>query len=163
MHLPFTPNHVQLIAACYPPNAALLTSGPEYRPNSQELSRLTYYASNRPGKINKLSGELEKRVKIDCKKAQAGNIRARAYVHTLLCRDTRHLYTKHSSSLLISLAIFKALATECRRDISLLSSSLLSSVNATLTALRTDLEVAARAASVVRRFFIGLNLIALIS
>ncbi|KAK7695970.1 hypothetical protein QCA50_000609 [Cerrena zonata] len=129
MHLPFTPNHVQLIAACYPPNAALLTSGPEYRPNSQELSRLTYYASNRPGKINKLAGELEKRVKVDCKKAQAGNIRARA-------------------SLLISLAIFKALATECRRDISLLSGSLLSSINATLTSLRTDLEVAARVASV---------------
>ncbi|CAL1700936.1 unnamed protein product [Somion occarium] len=129
MHFPFTPNHVQLIAACYPPNAALLISGSEYRPNSQELSRLTYYASNRPGKINKLSGELERRVRTDCRKAQAGNLRARA-------------------SLLISLAIFKALAMECRRDISLLSSSLLASVNATLSALRSDLEVAARAASV---------------
>ena len=77
MHL-LTPNHVQLIAACYPPNAALLTSGPEYRPNSQELSRLTYYASNRPGKIAKLGNELEKRALADSRKAKSGNVRARA-------------------------------------------------------------------------------------
>lgn len=80
MHLPFTPNHVQLISACYPPNAALLTAGPDYRPNSQELSRMTYYASNRPGKINKLASELEKRIRLDSRKAKAGNIRARSYV-----------------------------------------------------------------------------------
>ena len=54
------------------------------------------------------------------------------------------------SSLLITLAIIKALATECRRDIALLSSALLASVNATLSALSADLEVAARAGSVVR-------------
>lgn len=82
----FTPNHVQLIAACYPPSAALLNAGPDYRPNAQELSRMTYYASNRPGKINKLSGELERRVRVDCRKAQTGNIRARSYVlHTSRC------------------------------------------------------------------------------
>ena len=78
MHIPFTPNHIQLISACYPPSAALLTSGPEYAPNSQELSRLTYYAANRPEKINKLGSELEKRVKSDCRKAASGNTRARA-------------------------------------------------------------------------------------
>ncbi|OJT13104.1 Protein EFR3 [Trametes pubescens] len=129
MHIPFTPNHVQLVSACYPPNAALLTAGPEYAPNSQELSRLTYYAANRPEKINKLGGELEKRVKLDARKAAAGNTRARA-------------------SLLITLAIIKALATECRRDMALLSPSLLSSVNATLALLSADLEIAARAATV---------------
>ncbi|EPQ59402.1 hypothetical protein GLOTRDRAFT_70807 [Gloeophyllum trabeum ATCC 11539] len=128
MHIPFTPNHVQLITACYPPSAALLNSGPEYRPNSQELSRLTYYAANRPGKITKLGSELEKRVRADCRRAQAGNTRARA-------------------SLLITLSILKALATECRRDISLLSSSLLSSVLLTITSLSSDLEVLARAAT----------------
>lgn len=78
MHLPFTPNHILLISACYPPSAALLTAGPEYRPNSQELSRLTYYATNRPGKVHKVGSELEKRVRVDSRKAQAGNIRARA-------------------------------------------------------------------------------------
>ncbi|KAI0701799.1 hypothetical protein BC835DRAFT_1411283 [Cytidiella melzeri] len=129
MHLPFTPNHVLLVSACYPPNAALLTSGPDYRPNSQELSRMTYYASNRPGKINKLASELEKRVKIDSRKAKGGNIRARAL-------------------LLITLAIIKALAIECRRDLALLTGSLLTSVSETLSALSSDLEVAARAGSV---------------
>ncbi|KAL6309605.1 hypothetical protein BKA93DRAFT_274079 [Sparassis latifolia] len=129
MHLPFTPNHIHLISACYPPSAALLAAGQEYLPNSQELSRLTYYASNRPGKINKLSNELEKKARADCRKAQAGNTRARA-------------------TLLITLYIFKALATECRRDISLLTSSLMSAVKITLCALSSDLEVAARAANV---------------
>lgn len=58
------------------------------------------------------------------------------------------------SSLLISLSIFRALATECRRDISLLSPSLIASVNATLTALSSDLEVSARTASVVSSFIL---------
>ncbi|KAI0832301.1 hypothetical protein BC628DRAFT_1308939 [Trametes gibbosa] len=129
MHIIFTPNHVQHVSACYPPNAALLTAGPEYAPNSQELSRLTYYAANRPEKINKLGSELEKRLRVDAKKAATGNTRARA-------------------SLLITLAIIKALATECRRDVALLSPSLLSSVNVTLSSLSTDLEIAARAATV---------------
>lgn len=78
MHLLFSPNHVHLITACYPPSSALLSSGPQYLPNPQELSRLTYYASNRPGKINKLGSELEKRVKSDVRKAKAGNTRAKA-------------------------------------------------------------------------------------
>lgn len=71
---------MSLIAACYPSSSVLASSGPEYRPNAQELSKLTYYAANRPGKINKLGGELEKRVKAGCHKAQYGNARARAYV-----------------------------------------------------------------------------------
>ncbi|KAI0750655.1 hypothetical protein C8Q80DRAFT_1217629 [Daedaleopsis nitida] len=129
MHIPFTPNHILLVSACYPPSSTLLTAGPEYNPNSQELSRLTYYAANRPGKISKLGNELDKRVKTDSRKAAAGNTRARA-------------------SLLITLAIFKALATECRREMAQISPSLLSSVNATLTSLSSDLEIAARAATV---------------
>ena len=78
MHFPLTPHHVQLVAACYPPSAALATAGPDYRPNSQEVSRLTYYASNHPGKIAKLSSELAKRVATDARKAKAGNAKARA-------------------------------------------------------------------------------------
>ncbi|KAI0284326.1 hypothetical protein BGY98DRAFT_948966 [Russula aff. rugulosa BPL654] len=113
MRLLFSPNHVQLISACYPPSASLLTSGPHYHPNAQELSRLTYYAANKPGKIQKLSGELQKRIK----------------------------------SLLISLSIFKALATECRRDISLLTSSLLASVDTVVSAFPSDIEVSVKAAN----------------
>lgn len=52
-------------------------------------------------------------------------------------------------SLLITLAIIKALAIECRRDLALLTGSLLTSVSVTLSALSSDLEVAARAGSVV--------------
>jgi protein EFR3 len=78
MRLLFSPIHVQLIAACYPPSASLLTSGPHYHPNSQELSRLTYYAANQPGKIQKLSGELQKRIKLEARKALPNNPRSRA-------------------------------------------------------------------------------------
>ncbi|PPQ80962.1 hypothetical protein CVT26_003523 [Gymnopilus dilepis] len=128
MHL-FTPNHVKLLNSCYPPTSTLLTAGPDYSPNSHELSRLTYYASNNPGKLAKIGGELEKRLKLECRKARSGNIRSRA-------------------SLLISLSIFRSLATECRRDIALLSPSLIGSVNFTLSLITSDLEVIARAASV---------------
>ncbi|KAG6333667.1 hypothetical protein ID866_5425 [Astraeus odoratus] len=128
MHF-FTSNHVSLIGACYPPSSALVAASPDYRPNSQELSRLTYYAANHPGKIHKVGSELEKRVKADCVKAAASNPRARA-------------------SLLITLAILRELAIECRRDISLLSPSLVSCLRITLSSLPSDLEVCARAASV---------------
>ncbi|KAN0131415.1 hypothetical protein V8E53_010792 [Lactarius tabidus] len=131
MHLLFTPNHVQLITACYPPSASLLTSGPDYRPNAQELSRLTYYAANKPGKINKLSSELEKKIKVECRKAHANNPRYRA-------------------ALLISLSIFKALATECRRDISLLTPSLLASISTVLSTFPSDIEVSAKAANLFK-------------
>jgi hypothetical protein len=43
MHL-FQSHHVKLLNSCYPPSSALLTAGPDYSPNSHELSRLTYYA-----------------------------------------------------------------------------------------------------------------------
>lgn len=118
-----------LIGACYPPSSALLAAGPDYRPNSQELSRLTYYAANHPGKIHKVGSELEKRVKADCTKAVAGNSRARA-------------------SLLITLAILRTLAVECRHDISLLSPSLVSCLRITLDSVSSDLDVCTRAASV---------------
>ncbi|GAV98967.1 cellular morphogenesis-related protein [Lentinula edodes] len=129
MNFLFTPNHVQLLNSCYPPASTLLTSGPEYSPNSQELSRLTYYASNHPEKLTKLGSELEKRVKTESRKARSGNIKIRA-------------------SLLITLAILRSLATECRRDIALLSPSLIASVESTLSNEFNDLEVVARAASV---------------
>jgi hypothetical protein len=80
-HLPFTPNHILLISACYPSSSALLAADADCLPNNQELSRLTYYAANRPGKINKLAVELEKRAVAEARKAKTGNARARACVH----------------------------------------------------------------------------------
>ncbi|KAF9008936.1 hypothetical protein BDQ17DRAFT_88445 [Cyathus striatus] len=129
MHLLFIPNHIQLLNACYPPVSSVVANGAECLPNSHELSRLTYYASNHPGKLTKLGGELEKRLKAECRKARNGNVRSRA-------------------SLLISLSIFWALATECKRDILLLSPSLMASVYASLSSLPYDLEVVARTATV---------------
>jgi protein EFR3 len=50
---------------------------------------------------------------------------------------------------LVTLAIFKALVTECRRELSLLSAPLIASVANTLSLLETDVEVTARVASLV--------------
>ncbi len=69
----------QMLKACYPPAKQLpATSAPlsaddsSYKPLSQELSRLTYYASNKPGKLNRLAEELEERVAKEGRKAKAG-------------------------------------------------------------------------------------------
>ncbi|KAK2466322.1 hypothetical protein APHAL10511_001964 [Amanita phalloides] len=125
----FTPGHVQLLNACYPPTSSLLAAASGYSPNSHELSRLTYYASNHPAKLTKLGAELEKRIKAEARKARGGNLRARA-------------------TLLVSLAVLRALAIECRRDLDLFSAPLMSCVDATLSTVPGDLEVVARAASV---------------
>ena len=135
MRNPFTPNHVRLIQDCYPQPSALLASAPEYNPNSQELSRLAYYASNHPAKLAKVGQELEKRAKTEVARARWGNARARA-------------------SLLVTLGIFKTLGAECRNDISLFTPALISTVAAALTPFTRDLEVAARAASLVRHLFV---------
>ena len=50
---------------------------------------------------------------------------------------------------MISLAVIRSLATECRHNIALLSPSLIASLEATLSSLPSDLEVIARTAGVV--------------
>ena len=59
-----------------------MSLAPEYKPASQELSRLTYTASNKPGKLNPLGEELEKRARKESLKA-GFNLRSRAYVPSL--------------------------------------------------------------------------------
>lgn len=75
-----TSNHVRLIDACYPSSAVLASAGTDFRPNAQELSRLTYYASNRPGKLTKLGVVLEKRTRLDARRAAVGHIKSKACV-----------------------------------------------------------------------------------
>lgn len=58
--------------------------------------------------------------------------------------------TSSCSTLLVSLSVLRALAIECRRDIRLLSVPLMSCIDSTLSTIPEDLEVVARAASVVR-------------
>lgn len=53
-------------------------------------------------------------------------------------------------SLLVTLGIYKALATECKNDVGLLTPSLLAAVDATLATVPNDLEIAAKTATVVR-------------
>ncbi|KZP00005.1 hypothetical protein CALVIDRAFT_533671 [Calocera viscosa TUFC12733] len=129
MCIPMTPNHVRLIDSCYPHHSALLATAPDYRPNSQELSRLTYYASNRPGKLPKITSYLEKRAKNEAAKAKYGN-------------------AKQKASLLITLAIFRSLTVECRRELAVFSRTVIVVVGVAVTSLPNDIEVAARAASV---------------
>ncbi|KDQ20494.1 hypothetical protein BOTBODRAFT_309207 [Botryobasidium botryosum FD-172 SS1] len=127
MRIPLTtPNHVRLITACYPPP---LTAAPDYRPNPQDLSKLTYYASNRPGKLHKLASELETRARTEARRAAGGYVKSRAL-------------------LLVTLEILKAMTAECRRDLNLFSRAVIAAVEASIFSLPTDLEVTARAASV---------------
>jgi hypothetical protein len=75
----------RLLNDCYPPskqlvpvsNEDLKASQDAYKPLSQELSRLTYYASNKPGKLNRLGKELELRVAGESRKALTGNVKSR--------------------------------------------------------------------------------------
>lgn len=57
-------------------------------------------------------------------------------------------------SLLVTLAILKALCAECRQDISLFARSVVVCVDYALASLSNDLEVAARSASVVSLYMI---------
>lgn len=128
---PFTPHHVQLINACYPSSSALVASGSTFQPLPQELSRLTYYASNKAessGKLAKLGLELEKRANSEARKARTGNARARA-------------------QLLVTISIFKAITNECKRDVGLFTRMLLSAVREALVSIPNDLELQARVAS----------------
>lgn len=121
------------LKACYPPPKALLTAGPEYRPLSQDLSKLTYFATNKPSKLAKIGEELEKRVTLESARASSGN-------------------HKYRASLLISLAILRALLTECKRDIALFARSTLRVIDKSLDVRvyqhgGIDLEVVGRAAA----------------
>ncbi|WRT68287.1 uncharacterized protein IL334_005263 [Kwoniella shivajii] len=125
---------VSHLNACYPPSKALITSGPEYRPLSQDLSKLLYFATNKPSKLANIGEELEKRINKESIKSTGG-------------------YPKYRASLLISLAILRALLTECKRDISLFGKSALRSIKSSLNVKvyqksdELDLEVIGRSAA----------------
>ncbi|ODO06619.1 hypothetical protein I350_03976 [Cryptococcus amylolentus CBS 6273] len=122
---------VQHLNACYPPSKALLTAGPEFRPLAQDLSKLTYFATNKPSKLAKIGEELEKRVIKESQRSSQG-------------------YPKYRASLLISLAILRALLTECKRDIALFARPALRIIDTCLGVKgyqqgSLDLEVVGRA------------------
>jgi hypothetical protein len=74
--IPSKPNHLKLVLACYPSNP--LAAAPEFKPNPQELSKLSYYANNRAGKLAKLADVFEKRATDEARRAGGGNPKSRA-------------------------------------------------------------------------------------
>lgn len=60
-------NHKKLIDECYPAPKTLATSGPDYKANGNELSRLAYYANRKPAKLQKVGKVLEQRASADAK------------------------------------------------------------------------------------------------
>lgn len=69
---------VKLLNDCYPPSKALLTSGPEYKPLSSDLSKLTYRCTNQSSKLAKVGEELEKRVQKEVGRTNGGYAKSRA-------------------------------------------------------------------------------------
>ena len=126
----FTPHHVSILEACYP-SASIQRSN--VAPKPQETSRLVYYVSNRPEKLQKIGEELEAKALREILKVQSrsGKLRFR-------------------NSLLVTLALLRVLATECRQEITVLTPHLLKVVSKALDSFQSDLELLARAAGVVR-------------
>lgn len=130
-------NHKKLVDDCYPAPKALLTSAPEYRPNSNELGRLTYYAENKPAKLTKVGNFLES-------KAQASSAAA---------KGSGAAADKGKATLMITLGITKNLLTECKSSYNYFIKPAQSIIAAALDAAQAtsarprDLEISARAAS----------------
>ncbi|ORY35419.1 hypothetical protein BCR39DRAFT_509555 [Naematelia encephala] len=128
----------QLLSDCYPPPKALIASGPDFKPLSSELSKLLYRCTNQSSKLAKVGEELEKRALKESVRSSGG-------------------YQKSRASLLISLAILRALITECKRDLALFSRATVRIVYAALDVKvyqkgGPDLEVIGRAASCFSAF-----------
>ncbi len=130
-------NHKKLVDDCYPAPKALATSGPEYRPNSNELGRLTYYAENKPAKLTKVGNLLESKAQNDARAAKGSGPAA----------------DKGKAGLMITLAITKNLLTECKSSLNYFIKPSQSIIAAALDAAQPtparprDLEISARAAS----------------
>lgn len=60
-------NHKKLIDECYPAPKMIASAGPEYKANSNELSRLAYYANRKPVKLEKVGKVLEQRASAEAK------------------------------------------------------------------------------------------------
>jgi hypothetical protein len=65
---------------CYPPSKGLLAAGPEFKPLNQDLSKLLYFASNKPSQTARIGEELEKRVVKEARASAGGYQKSRAYV-----------------------------------------------------------------------------------
>src|SRR5271167_4872171 len=92
--------HVRLITKCYPPR----TANPP-KPNSSELSYLTYYAYTTPSKLKKVGKYLEHRAQTGLTKGRTGYLGPQSF---LTGRDVA-----------VTLDICTALIKKCFRDLGL--------------------------------------------
>lgn len=126
-----------MIDECYPPPKSLASIGPEYKANSNELSKLTYYANRKPEKLTKVGKYLETKATAESKGVSGSGQAA----------------DKAKGSLMVTLAITKDLITECHRDINYFASSAAVILNAALqgaakaNAGKRDLDITARSAA----------------
>jgi len=60
-------NHKTLIDECYPSSKLIGGIGPEYKANSNELSRLAHYANRKPAKLTKVGKVLQQRAASEAK------------------------------------------------------------------------------------------------
>lgn len=69
---------VKALHDSYPPSKDLVKSGPEFMPMSQDLSKLIYYAKNKPSSLAKIGDELEKRIVKEARGSTGGYPKSRA-------------------------------------------------------------------------------------
>lgn len=130
-------NHRAMVDECYPPPKSLASIGPEYKANSNELSKLTYYANRKPEKLTKVGKYLETKASTESKGVSGSGQAA----------------DKAKGSLMVTLAITKDLITECHRDINYFASSAAVILSAALqgaakaNAGKRDLDITARSAA----------------
>ena len=69
---------VKALNDCYPPPKDLVKAGPKYQPLSQDLSKLTYHATNKPSSLAKIGDDLERRVGKEARGSTGGYPKSRA-------------------------------------------------------------------------------------
>ena len=69
---------VKLLNDCYPPPKQLVSAGPDYRPLSSDLGKLTYRCVNRSSTLAKVGEALEKRVNKEAMRSTGGYPKYRA-------------------------------------------------------------------------------------
>lgn len=87
-----TPNHIKLLRDCYPTKTLLTTPLAELKPDSNFLSKLTYYCAGRQKKIPKVAAAILERAE----------------------REARTSGAKGRALLAVTLEVMRSLVGECR-------------------------------------------------
>ena len=98
-------NHKKLVDACYPDKKALANAAPEFRPKSNELGRLVYYAQSKPPKLSKLGRYLIARAATESR------------------ASSRSSSTKTKALFMITLGILQELLASCKTGHAYLASA----------------------------------------